>query len=101
MITVQFQAREAYRQNDEDQKKVEELFQYFADKYPRLFEGRDVIADVTASSDSSTMAKQLQVVATIPKHGKVVSEAEEQTFAQAISSIKTDFDRACRELMRA
>lgn len=101
MITIQFQALDNYQKKDQDEQKVEQLFQNLLDKYPRLFEGREVVADVTVKADSSTLEKEVHVVTVVPKHGKVVAKSKQNTFNQAVSELKDDFDRACREMMRA
>lgn len=97
MITIQFQALSNYEKEAADEQAVTELFRDIQKTYSRLFENEEVVIDVFVDQNPHTLYKKITVVGYIPKHGKFVSEAEEKTFLQAISGIKQDVERFCRQ----
>lgn len=99
MITIQFQALSNYQKKDADEQAVIDLFNDVQDTFPTLFEGEDVIVDVRVDQDPNTLFKTITVVSVIPKHEKLVAESTEKTFSQALSSIKSDVYRYCRQAL--
>lgn len=97
MITIQFQSLSNYEKEAADEQAVTQFFDTLQKTYPRLFENEEVVIDVSVDQNPHTLHKKLTVVGFIPKHGKVVSEAEEKTFLQALSGIKSDIERFCRQ----
>lgn len=99
MITVQFQELDKYQQVETDKKQVHELAKELTNKYPRLFKKEEVVLDVTVNENPHTLNKQLKFVCFIPNHGKIVADAQEKTFSQAMSEIKSAFHVQSKKLI--
>lgn len=97
MITIQFQALSNYQKKDSDQREITQLFKEVQETFPTLFEEEDVVVDVRVDQDPNTLFKEVTVVSVIPKHSKLVAESTAKTFSQAVSNIKTDVYRYCRQ----
>ncbi len=97
MIKLQFQALENYQKTESDQQKAIGLMEDLQQKFPRLFEKEEVVMDMKVNQQSSG-DKKVVLIGYIPKHGKIITQTKQRTFNQALSALKADLERTCRDV---
>lgn len=99
MIKVSFQALDNYQKKEADFLAAREILSNISDKYPKLFEEKEVLANIKVSINSKTLKTSITFIIHIPSFETIYVTAEEQTFNQALSAAKDNLDRLFRDLI--